>query len=223
MDGTGRYLLNVLGGIYYGSMNARRHIGIYAGTFDPIHPGHTAFAAQTMRECGLDTVAFLPEPRPRGKQNVTDIAHRLALVECAVGLVSGFEALAVASEHFTVKATLPEIRRVFGDARLTILMGSDVARSLHLWEDIRTLLCCTSLAIGIRINDDPNEVAQVMDQLSQAYGTPVSYALIRAANAAMTSSKIRSCAAGLSVLHPDVFSYIQEHSLYTHCLRQEPS
>ncbi|HEU5121705.1 MAG TPA: adenylyltransferase/cytidyltransferase family protein, partial [Candidatus Saccharimonadales bacterium] len=65
-----------------------RRIGIYSGTFDPVHYGHIAFAASAIRACNLDEVVFLPEPQPRYKAGVTDIAHRLALLTMATAAQS---------------------------------------------------------------------------------------------------------------------------------------
>ena len=48
-------------------------IGIYAGTFDPVHAGHVAFALQSLEAAKLDRVYFLPERRPRGKRQVKNI------------------------------------------------------------------------------------------------------------------------------------------------------
>src|SRR5262249_18397789 len=136
-------------------MSSQRHIGIYSGTFDPIHAGHVAFAAQAMRDCSLDAVIFLPEPKPRGKQNVTSLAHRCALIKLATEHEPNFSVLRLASPHFTVSDTLPKLQQKFVDAHLTFLMGSDVAKSLGHWEGVKTLLQHASITIGLRERDDP--------------------------------------------------------------------
>jgi cytidyltransferase-like protein len=59
-------------------------IGIYSGTFDPVHAGHMAFALQAMQEAKLDRLYFLPERRPRYKQGVEHFAHRVAMLERAI-------------------------------------------------------------------------------------------------------------------------------------------
>ncbi|MCA9332160.1 adenylyltransferase/cytidyltransferase family protein, partial [Candidatus Saccharibacteria bacterium] len=47
-----------------------KKVGIYAGSFDPIHKGHIALAEQAIQQCGQDKVFFMVEPRPRRKQGV---------------------------------------------------------------------------------------------------------------------------------------------------------
>ena len=61
-----------------------KRIGIFAGTFDPVHKGHISFALQAIEAAGLDEVVFLPEPRPRHKQSVTDQSHRIAMINLAI-------------------------------------------------------------------------------------------------------------------------------------------
>ena len=201
-------------------MSEERQIGIYSGTFDPIHLGHIAFALQAMRDCGLDMVIFLPEPRPRNKQGVTKLSHRLELINLAIEDEPNLSVLRLTSPQFTVRGTLPKLQQEFGDAHLTFLMGSDVAKSLGYWKSIKTLLRCASLAIGLRENDNPDEIAASMEQLGQEQGIPVDYTLISTAKADVSSSKVRGESGGLSLLPPSVLAYIQKHGLYMDALHQ---
>lgn len=189
--------------------------GIYPGTFDPVHSGHIAFAKKALQLCRLDEVVFLPEQRPRGKDKVTDITHRVALIEQATADISGLRVMQLASEQFTVHQTLPELRRACRGSQLTLLAGSDIARTfLHSWKNLEVLLGEVSLAIGVRSKDDPDEIRMIMTQLSHEYSIPVAHTLLSAPEADMTSSQIRSGRADLSRLHPDILGYIQKHRLY---------
>jgi nicotinic acid mononucleotide adenylyltransferase len=59
-------------------------IGIYAGTFDPVHAGHVSFALHAMTVAQLDEVYFLPERLPRYKPGAAHFAHRVAMLKRAV-------------------------------------------------------------------------------------------------------------------------------------------
>ncbi|HSX00592.1 MAG TPA: adenylyltransferase/cytidyltransferase family protein, partial [Patescibacteria group bacterium] len=85
----------------------KQTIGIYSGTFDPIHVGHIAFAKEVARELTLDTVIFLPEQRPRGKQRVTDIHHRVELIKQSIQNDNQLQILSLPMQQFTVAETLP--------------------------------------------------------------------------------------------------------------------
>lgn len=196
------------------NVSSEGRVGIYSGTFDPIHPGHVAFAVAAMRACGLDKVVFLPDPKPRNKQNVTSLSHRLALIALTIESTPGLESLKLTSERFTVKGTLPKLQSLFPDAHLTLLMGSDVARSLEHWPNVRMLLYGASLAIGLRQDDDPDAIVASLDRLGRERGVPADYTLVTAEGGSLASSKVRSSADGLSQLPPAALAYINEHSLY---------
>ena len=195
-------------------MHKQRQVGIYAGTFDPIHNGHLAFAAQAMHQCALDAVVFLPEPSPRGKQHVTSIVHRVALIQLAIETEPRFNVLKLNSGQFTIKNTLPKLQQEFGDALFTFLIGSDVAVSLGSWPSIKTLLQRVSLAIGIRESDEPLKIAASMKRLSQEQAVPVRYTLVLAAHAGVSSSKLRAGLTNSSQLPASVLAYMQQHNLY---------
>lgn len=193
-----------------------RRTGIYSGTFDPVHPGHIAFAEEAMQACSLDEVIFIPEQNPRGKEHVTDISHRIALIERATEAIAGLRVVQLASEQFNVAQTLPELHRTFGDSNLTLLVGSDIARTfLYRWDGLDTLLTDVSLAIGMRSNDDPDEIATIMNRLAHDYGIPIDYTLISTPEADIASSQIRNGTADMSRLHPGMLAYMQQHQLYT--------
>ena len=64
----------------------RRRLGIFGGTFDPIHIAHLAVAEAARDALGLDEVRFIPAGRPPHKPDraIADGEHRLALVELAI-------------------------------------------------------------------------------------------------------------------------------------------
>jgi nicotinic acid mononucleotide adenylyltransferase len=168
-----------------------------------------------MQACGLDEIVFLPERRPRGKHNVTDISHRIALIERATRTIASFRVLSLPSEQFTVKSTLPQLRSTFGNAHLTFLMGSDVVRTFpYRWDGLEVLFREVSFAIGIRSGDDPDEAAAIMANMGQTYDTATHYTCIHAANTGLASSQIRDGTLDVSHLHPDTLDYIHEHGLY---------
>lgn len=166
-------------------------VGIYPGTFDPVHAGHIAFALEAERLCRLDEVVFLPEHLPRGKRTVTSLADRVTLLRSNL-THEGLKVTELGSRQFTVKDTLPEILRLFPGSELTLLVGSDVVQtSLHRWEDLATLLSHVSLAIGMRGNDPPDAVHRTMRSLEASYGMTIAYKIMRTEHADLASSLIR--------------------------------
>lgn len=186
-----------------------KRIGIYPGTFDPVHAGHLAFAMHAIKACKLDRVVFLPEHTPRHKPAVTDVTHRNALLAVATRETPQLSVRALSSRQFTVHETLPEIRALYGDAKLTLLVGSDVARSISTWHNVDELLGELSLAVGVREGDDVTELLLTLRNRHKTAITPV-----HTSHAHVSSSVIRSDLTKHDYLHQDAINYIEHHSLY---------
>jgi nicotinate-nucleotide adenylyltransferase len=194
-------------------MNKRR-IGIYPGTFDPVHQGHIALAQEAMRTLSLDEVVLLPEPRPRGKDAVTSLEHRVAMLEAAVATEQGIRVVQPLSEQFTVQETLPELEKLCGDAAVFLLMGSDVACTLPYWEKCGQLVRAVSFVVGMRTTSTREAVREAMSTLEAVSGVPVQYTCLETTQSSVASSYLRTAPQGGHHLHPHVLSYIQTHSLY---------
>jgi nicotinate-nucleotide adenylyltransferase len=183
-----------------------KRIGIFAGTFDPVHNGHVTFALAAARVCDLDKVIFLPEREPRGKTNVTNFAHRLAMIRLAIKEfpILGVEELA--SRQFSVQETLPELQRRFKQARLTLLVGSDNAVNMNptTWPDIEKLFKTADIAVGMRGGHNRDEL-QALSQKAHVFLVYTNYP-----HAAAT--KVRGGRAWM--VGPEVHTYIKQHSLY---------
>jgi len=174
-----------------------RHIGIYAGTFDPIHAGHLAFAQEAQQFFGLDQVVLLPEAEPRNKPGVAPLSGRMAHVQREIAAFPGLLAMQLAARRFTVHDALPELYATFGREGLVFLFGSDVAPSFVHWPGIEYLLRRHVLAIGLRTQDTEAH-------LEQTYRTPIRWAALRTAIPHLSSTQIRRqlSMADVSVIRP---------------------
>jgi len=169
-----------------------QHIGIYSGTFDPIHVGHITFALEALRLCQLDKVVFLPEPQPREKSSVTDITKRITAIQKAITDHEGLAVLAPESSQFTTNDTLPRLHELFKDADLTLLVGSDIVRTFaYRWQNLDVLLRDVTLAIGMRLGDEPADIIAIIETLQNKYNILVHYRLIQTTHSHVTSSHIR--------------------------------
>lgn len=138
-------------------------IGIYSGTFDPVHAGHITFALQAMEAASLDRVYFLPERRPRAKQHVEHFGHRVAMLNRAIAPYPQFEVLEMVDVSFSVQRTLPELRRLFEGDELIFLFGSDVIPGLQNWPNVERFLTGAELVVGLRFQDDPAKARQIIE------------------------------------------------------------
>ena len=139
-----------------------RRVGIYAGTFDPVHAGHIAFALQAIKAASLDKVYFLPERRPRGKQQVEHFAHRVGMVKQAIKPHPQFDVMELVDVSFSVERTLPYLQKQFPGDELVFLFGSDVVPVLSEWPNAERLLSDAELVIGLRSKDDGETLKRII-------------------------------------------------------------
>jgi nicotinate-nucleotide adenylyltransferase len=140
-----------------------KRVGIYAGTFNPVHAGHITFALQALLAAQLDMIHFLPERRPRDKQHVEHFAHRVAMLKRALAPHPQFEILELVDVSFSVERTLPFLRQQFPDSELVFLFGSDVVAGLPNWPNVHRLLESAELVIGLRENDDHDATQRIIE------------------------------------------------------------
>jgi nicotinate-nucleotide adenylyltransferase len=205
-------------------MSKTQRIGIYAGTFDPIHNGHLEFAQAAIRWAELDHVALLPERKPRHKHGLTSYKHRVAMVAAAVKSLPAISVLELPDDNFTVTTTLLELRDTYPEATLIFLIGSDVASTMPSWENLKQLVQECELIIGERHHDSAQEpIAQQIESwhiqprvfrvVSGMNNQAVSSGLIRQA----LRSKERSdeLSGEISDAIPiAALQYLQKHELY---------
>lgn len=125
-------------------------IGIYSGTFDPIHKGHIAFALEAAAVAKLDKVYFTPEIKPKNKPHVSHFAHRLAMLNLVARSQPKLETLELPDKTFSVLKTLPKIKAKFKEDEISLLIGSDIFFSLPLWPNIEYLLDELEIVVGVR-------------------------------------------------------------------------
>ena len=114
-------------------------IGVFGGTFDPIHFGHLIVADEAREALGLDEVLFIPAGQPWVKAGtpVSAACHRMAMVGMAVKPTPWFRALDLDVKRpgptYTVD-TLLELRSDFGEeADLYLILGLDAVQEMARW------------------------------------------------------------------------------------------
>ncbi len=167
-----------------------KRLGIYPGTFDPIHMGHLSFALESIKRCGLDKVIFIPESQPRYKIDVTSPSERFEQIQAAIMTYPLLDALQLESSQFNVSQTLPEIEQHFGDAELTLLVGSDVALTLPGWSGITSLLSVCDVAIGMRSHQAEHDVQAGISSLQSLFSS-CSFTVVHTDHPSLASSMFR--------------------------------
>ncbi len=120
-------------------------IGLFGGTFDPIHLGHLRAAAEVRRLARLDRILFIPSFLPPHKAPATGAppADRLRMVELACRRRKGFEASPIemeAREKSYSILTLRKVRALSPGARLFFILGVDAFLDIGTWREYEKVL-----------------------------------------------------------------------------------
>jgi nicotinate-nucleotide adenylyltransferase len=111
-------------------------LGVFGGTFDPVHAGHVVVAAETRAQLGLDRVLLVVAGDPWQKRGrvAASAADRLALVELAVEGVDGVEASAVEIDRGDASVTADTLEVLAAPGReLFLVLGADAVANMPTW------------------------------------------------------------------------------------------
>ena len=152
-------------------------LGIFGGTFDPVHLGHLRAASAVREALGLDRVVLMVAGRPWQKagQAVTPAEDRYALVEAATagwdGLVPCRLEIDREGDTYTVDTVRALSDRCPG-ASLVLVVGSDVVGGLPTWHDGERLAGLVTLAVVARPGAEPASVPPGWRSTTLAVDTP---------------------------------------------------
>ncbi len=197
----------------------RERIGVFGGTFDPVHNGHLHIAREVRRALDLDRIIWAPAGRPPHKrgQIVSDDRDRVAMLELALAdtpqdAISTIE-LERPGPSYTAD-TLEQLAQCLAPADLVFIMGEDSLRDFPTWKDPQRILAVAELAVAGRpgIDTDVDDLTRQMPDLKQRL------TLVPMQELPVSSSEIRRrVAAGESIrdLGPEaVAEYIAREGLY---------
>ena len=198
-------------------------LGLFGGSFNPVHVGHLLLAECCREQCRLDQVRFVPAAVPPHKQGLelAPSKARIEMLELAVGghpsfAVSRFEADR-GGVNYTVD-TLAHFREQDPDGELFFLMGADMLDDLPNWRNAARV-CELAVPVAVR---RPGSRALDFQHLAEI-AAPERVELIRSSQVEMPRMEIsstdirRRVAAGLSIRYRTpraVEKYIETHDLY---------
>jgi nicotinate-nucleotide adenylyltransferase len=210
-------------------------LGIFGGTFDPIHLGHCRAAEEMGQELNLDKVFLIPAASPphKSREPVSPFQDRLEMARLAVGRRGLLEVLDIegnrAGFSYSIQ-TLKEIDNLFGGrAELFFILGVDAFLEIETWRDYRNLFQYAHFVVisrGDLGRKDLEPVLRHLEPLTPVNDDPDTLKLntgktlfLRAATLMdISSTQIRrlvSSGKSIRFLVPElVMSYIEEKGLY---------
>ena len=122
-----------------------KRIGIFGGTFDPIHNGHLALAQTALEKMSLDEIIFVPSylPPHKSARNVVAADDRLRMARLAIKNnpnfgISDFEVRRT-GKSYSIE-TLRYFQKKLRNTKLFFILGEDAYKQLAKWKDIAQVL-----------------------------------------------------------------------------------
>ena len=197
-------------------------IGIYGGSFNPVHLGHKHLADTMCEKLNLDKCIIIPafvSPFKTNRKSSVTADDRFNMCELAFSddnyVVSNLE-IAKGETSYTVN-TITALKEQYPDDELCLIVGSDMLLSFdrwYRWQDI--LKKCTLCAVSRCEEDSLQELEAFAEtHLRQAGNVLILPFSPLVVSSTLLREKIRNGEDTTEFLHPDVQKYIQENKLYS--------
>ncbi|MEF7616202.1 nicotinate (nicotinamide) nucleotide adenylyltransferase [Aquincola sp. MAHUQ-54] len=191
-------------------------IGIFGGSFDPVHNTHLALAHAALAHLRLDELRWVPTGEPWHKASVpADAVHRLAMLKLALAGDAHFTIDEIELRRAGPSYTIETVRALQaaqpGEHTWFLVIGQDQYERFHTWHGWEELLARVTLAVANRAGVPPVAPPELQCVPHRAEVVPMPPSTLAATD-------IRSrLARGLPIdtlVPPAVASYIAQHALY---------
>jgi nicotinate-nucleotide adenylyltransferase len=198
-------------------------LGVFGGTFDPVHYGHLLLAESCREQCRLDEVWFVPAATPPHKsaQPMSPAADRLEMLSLAIGGHEGFRVNRTEIDRggvsFTVD-TLAQLQAEDSTRELFFLMGADSLRDLPTWREPARICALAWPVVVCRPGPGEPDWSALTGLVDQARLARIRELKVEMPSIGISSTDIRRRAAdGASIRYMTpraVEKYIETHGLY---------
>lgn len=214
-------------------MTSLKHpIGLFGGTFDPIHKGHIKIAEQLMAALELQGMQFIPNKEPMHRdQPAASAEHRLAMVRIATAKNPKFIVNDVEIKRpgptYTID-TISRIREQIPEQPLCLILGTDVFAKMNTWHEFERIIELVHIVVinrpGVSLSYEPWMKTLIQEHqtsnLQNLCQKPGGYLLQHEIEPLMISAtEIRKKIKAKKVINdevcPEVLRYIQQHRLYS--------
>jgi len=189
-------------------------LGVFGGSFDPIHLGHLLVADDVRRRLRLDRVLFVPACRPPHKRGpMTPYRHRLAMTKLAIAGEPGFELCRIEElrhgPSYTVD-TLSRLKAMYAGAALYLILGSDQYREISAWHRPQLLARLARVVVMDRPGAPRPALFQGHDPRRVLFRTVIQVTI----SAAAVRARLAKAHSVRYMLPVRVNEYVTRHHLY---------
>lgn len=195
-------------------------LGLFGGSFNPIHNGHIDMARRVKEQFALDGVLFMVAKEPPHKELAGDVdaASRLAMAQAALAGESGLSASGLELSRPGKSYTVDTVRTLLAEnpgAEISLIVGEDMLRNLPAWREAETLLGLVRV-IAVSRPGVEGSLADAAETLRIRFGAGVALAPFTGQD--VSSTMVRACVEQAlpidALVPPAVERQIYENAFY---------
>ena len=192
---------------------AKKKIGVFGGTFDPVHKGHSKVVDAVKKEIRPDKIYVVPARNPWMKKDkkIASFKHRVEMLKIVFGKTENIEIMADEKEEEIsyTKTTLTKIEKKHPGSDLYLVLGEDVMTRLNEWKDIKEILKKVTVVCVKRGEQAGNDIARQFKEINQEARVFV----LEKVNSSASSTEYKKNNK-TSFISKDVLKYIYKNNVY---------
>ncbi len=209
-----------------------KNVGLFGGTFDPIHNGHIELARYALNNCNLSEIIFIPTAVPPHKTNIkiTSFKHRVAMLKLAIGVEQQFSISTIEEKlnqpSFSIDTICKIIENNEEQNEYYFLIGVDAFLEINTWKDSARVLNIINFIVSARQGYVPELYRKFMEDLHftrkesfwynsksgrKNYYLDIDIPGISSSNLRESIQKRKISG---DMINKEVFQYINRHQLY---------
>lgn len=197
-------------------------IGIFGGTFNPIHLGHIRLGQLVLDEIKLDKILYIPDNTPPHKSD-KDLAcgeDRLNMIDISLKDYDNMESSDIElnreGKSYTFE-TLLELKNLYPNDELYLITGADMFLTLDKWKEPETIFKTANI-IGVpRVKSDFEKMEEYAENVIKPMGAKdfmLSQTVFDTASSTYVRENIDDYQKIKDMITPEVYRYIKEKGLY---------
>jgi nicotinate-nucleotide adenylyltransferase len=194
-----------------------KSVGLFGGTFDPIHNGHLSLAIEMVEKRGLDEVWFCPariSPFKQGEKAL-DAEQRLAMVKIAIAKIPFFRAIEIEIRREGPSYTYDTVVELQKEPiQLALILGEDALNGFSRWHRVEDLVQRVPLLIGSRSGKVNPHALEGSPTVLKAISEGLTVTREMAISATEIRERLKSRQICDPLLPKEVLDYIEKHHLY---------